>query len=61
MTAGTDVSGVCSWVCVTVGNWVWGRDTDVVATVTAIVPSGGARTSPYMYGGVGGFSPLNVT
>lgn len=59
MTAGICVvKGVCSCVCVTVGICVCGGGTVVVATVTSRVPSGGDSTSPYMYGGVGGFSPL---
>ncbi len=51
MTAGICVAnGVC--------RCVWG--TAVVATVISMDPSGGDSTSPYMYGGVGGFSPLTV-
>lgn len=47
-------------ICVMVGICVCGGGTVVVATVTSRDPSGGDSTSPYMYGGVGGFSPLTV-
>lgn len=61
MTAGICVvNGVWSCVCVRDGTGVCCGGTLVVATVTSMDPSGGDSTSPYMYGGVGGFSPLTV-
>lgn len=54
------MTDVVNAACVTVGTWLWGGGNDVVATVTSMVPTGGDSTSPYMYGGVGGFSPFTV-